>query len=131
MGRNRSKKKSRSSVISATKSLSSDQSSKSTSQVVIKSPLGIAARLSLPPYRHSEFDEFDDEDGDELRLVFRARRYFACCLCQLCSKECSDTEFQCESCKLVYYCTHEHRLQDLPNHKELCSVLAEICVKVI
>ncbi|XP_058791166.1 uncharacterized protein LOC131664241 isoform X2 [Phymastichus coffea] len=85
----------------------------------------IVDRLGLPAY---QTDEAEDEES-ELQLDFRPRPYFVSSLCYVCSKACDDVHFDCEQCGMVTYCSSQHRQQNLKHHKQLCTVLAEICVK--
>lgn len=92
----------------------------------ISKTITIVDRLGLPLYQS---DEPEDEES-ELQLDFRPRPYFVSSLCCVCSKPCNDeSQFKCENCAMVTYCSNEHRQQNLKHHKQLCTVLTEICVK--
>ncbi|XP_014223049.2 uncharacterized protein LOC106649869 [Trichogramma pretiosum] len=87
-------------------------------------PLLITERLNISPY-HAE--EVDDEEC-ELQLDFRPRPYFAPSLCYFCSKPCTaETSVPCDSCNMVVYCSLEHHQQNVKFHKQLCTVVTEIC----
>lgn len=89
----------------------------------------IVDRLALSLFE--EEDDYENEyDGQELRLLFRTRRYFSCCLCLICGDKCEDIKYRCEECKMVFYCSKRHRTENYEEHKEICLVLTDICIKV-
>ncbi|OXU22420.1 hypothetical protein TSAR_011358, partial [Trichomalopsis sarcophagae] len=88
-------------------------------------PILITDRLSLPAYHNDDPDDYDSE----LQLDFQPRPYYASSLCYVCSKPCEALDFSCDDCRLVVYCSAQHRQQNLKQHKQLCTVLAEICGK--
>lgn len=56
--------------------------------------------------------------------VSRERNYFYFSLCHLCKEPKSELK-KCASCRSIYYCSREHQLEDWPNHKQLCKVMAK------
>lgn len=123
MGR-KSKRKSKSNQVSKSSS-SKTGLLKTLIEDVNPKPILITDRLGLPAY-HT--DEPDDEES-ELQLDFQTRPYYASGLCYVCSKSCDGLDFPCDDCRMVVYCSAQHRQQSLKQHKQLCGVLTEICRK--
>lgn len=89
-------------------------------------PMPIAERLGLAAYHGDDPDDGDEEA--ELQLDFRPRAYFVSGLCYVCSQP-GQPGLTCEDCRMLSYCSAQHRQQSLKQHRQLCAVLGEICLR--
>lgn len=88
--------------------------------------LNISLRLGLPFIKTIDSDDNDDEDDEEtLEFQIRPRFVFMSNLCLVCMQICNN--IHCENCKMVSYCSVEHKNNDKINHHTLCNALKEIC----
>uniref|UniRef100_A0AAG5DLY4 MYND-type domain-containing protein n=1 Tax=Anopheles atroparvus TaxID=41427 RepID=A0AAG5DLY4_ANOAO len=72
-----------------------------------------------------EEDLLDEESDDTIEYKFTPRPVFIATICQMC-KNPLKTFFHCERCRMVSYCSEDHRRLDQPPHRDLCAVLADI-----
>uniref|UniRef100_A0A182J4J7 Uncharacterized protein n=1 Tax=Anopheles atroparvus TaxID=41427 RepID=A0A182J4J7_ANOAO len=86
---------------------------------------------TLPPGTNTteedelEEDLLDEESDDTIEYKFTPRPVFIATICQMC-KNPLKTFFHCERCRMVSYCSEDHRRLDQPPHRDLCAVLANI-----
>lgn len=97
-------------------------------RVGLESAIDVYARLKLPlvqPMRSSaEHRSSDDEEEDTIELSFWPRFVFAPNLCLICMERSRRT---CECCRMVSFCSDEHKKRGWPRHRDLCEVLTEVC----
>ncbi|XP_054279735.1 uncharacterized protein LOC128997927 [Macrosteles quadrilineatus] len=75
-------------------------------------------------------------DGTDIEILFEnnrlntervvGREYFIHSLCQVCKEELYNRVL-CPKCKLVNYCSDNHRKQHWNVHKDLCKAITELC----
>lgn len=54
------------------------------------------------------------------------REYYVHSLCQVCKENLSDSVL-CPKCKIIAYCSQDHRREHWPIHADLCAAVVEIC----
>lgn len=118
MGRNRKRSRKISDTIDKKKV--DDEVLKDTRIVDMKSRLSYPVVLNNGEYESD--DDFDDEETIE--FDFRPRKTFLSNSCLVCSRI-SVKKFLCKQCKMVSYCTEDHKKNDEPSHRDLCKVLRE------
>ncbi|XP_066598050.1 putative protein MSS51 homolog, mitochondrial [Prorops nasuta] len=94
-------------------------------------PIDIYSRLSIPiidgsTLRVKTNSSSDDSDEERLIFTFRPRFTFATNLCLVCMEV---AEIVCESCKMVSYCSQQHKKQGRCRHKEFCKIFTELLGK--
>lgn len=58
-------------------------------------------------------------------MEFKPRMYYLASVCHVCKSK--DTKYTCHICRLVFYCSSEHRRQDWFEHSKLCWAVNKVC----
>lgn len=71
-------------------------------------------------------DSDSDSDDETVEFQFKPRRVFVNNLCSICMLP---SKLLCENCKMVTYCSDQHKSEDTRKHEEFCKFLSEVCTE--
>ena len=87
--------------------------------------LTVYSRLNLPLLELNENNLLTDSDDEEtLEFEIRPRFVYSCNMCLVCMNV-SEIPIICDKCKMLSYCSTQHKQQNRPHHEALCKVLCK------
>ncbi|XP_054000167.1 uncharacterized protein LOC128887823 [Hylaeus anthracinus] len=86
--------------------------------------IDVHSRLMYPLVEQSEdLSDESDEDAETIELNVRPRFVYVASLCAVCLEK---SKIFCDDCRMVSYCSPNHRTQGQQEHSDLCAGLSKI-----